>query len=155
MADAVAPTIYVDADACPVKDEVYRVAKRCALPVVLVANMGMRVPGDGDVSLIVVGDGFDEADDWIVDHVNRHDIVVTTDIPLAGRCVAKGALALNPKGHVFTEENIGGALANREFLASMREHGEMTGGPAPFTPKDRSCFLQKLDDLVQKARRGR
>lgn len=155
MGDAVPTTIYVDADACPVKEETNRVAKRYGLPVVLVANMGLRVPEDGDVTLVVVGDGFDEADDWIVEHAARLDIVVTTDIPLAGRCVAKGALALNPKGHVFTEENIGGALANREFLASMREHGEMTGGPAPFVAQDRSRYLQRLDDLVQRARRGR
>ncbi len=149
------PTIYVDADACPVKDEIYRVAKRYALRVVLVANSGLRVPDDGEVTLVVVGDGFDEADDWIVEQAERDDIVVTTDIPLAGRCVAKGAHALNPKGHAFTEENIGGALANREFLASMREHGTMTGGPSPFSAQDRSRFLQRLDNVIHLAKRGR
>lgn len=147
-------TIYVDADACPVKEEIYRVALRHDLPVVLVANMGLRLPDRGRVSLVVVDDGFDAADDWIVEKSTPHDIVVTTDIPLAARCLERGARALNPKGHIFTPEGIGGALANREFLAQMREHGVLAGGPAPFSPRDRSQFLQALDQVVQQSLRA-
>lgn len=152
--DAPRPAILVDADACPVKEEIYRVARRHGAPVVLVANMGLRLPAGVEAELVVVGDGFDAADDWIVEHARTHDVVVTTDIPLAARCVAAGAHALNPKGTVYTPESIGGALANREFLASLREHGEITGGPAPFSARDRSRFLQRLDDVLHRARRG-
>ncbi len=140
--------IYVDADGCPVKDEVYRVAGRYAIAVTLVANSRMRVPDSGNVMMEVVGDGFDEADDWIVDHVEPNDIVISGDIPLAGRCLKKGARVLGHKGRVFTEESIGEALATREFLSQMRETGVMTGGPAPFGPRDRSRFLDRLDALI-------
>ena len=148
------PTIYVDADGCPVKDETCRVAVRYNLRVYLVANAWMRAPEGGLVELVVVGQGFDEADDWIVERVVAHDIVVTTDIPLAARCIEKHARVLGPKGNIFTEASIGGALANREFLAQMREHGMMTGGPAPFDQKARSQFLQSLDQLVQASLRA-
>lgn len=147
--------ILVDADACPVKEEVYRVARRYGAGVTLVANTGMYIPAEPGISMQVVDDGFDAADDWIVEHCRPGVIVVTTDIPLAARSLAQGALALNPKGHVFTEENIGGNLANREFLSQMREHGEFSGGPRPFSARDRSQFLQELDRLVHQARRRR
>lgn len=148
-----ATSILVDADGCPVKQEVYRVATRYGLRVTLVANSRMHVPQGSLFELVIVEGKLDAADDWIVDHVAAGDIVVTTDIPLAARCIGKNALVLSPTGHQFTEENVGDALAGREILAQMREQGMMTGGPAPFGPKDRSRFLQKLDDLVQAARR--
>ena len=139
--------IYIDADACPVKDEVYKVAARYALSVTLVANSYMRIPG-GDVKLVVVDKGRDEADDRIVEAVGRDDIVITGDIPLAARCLDKGARVLGHKGRPFTEQNVGDALANRHLLAQLREQGVMAGGPPPFTPKDRSLFLQQLDEMV-------
>jgi len=145
--------VYIDADACPVKDEVYKVARRCDLPVTLVANSWMRTPGDPRISLEVVDDAFDAADDWIVDHVETNDIVITADIPLADRCLKKGAHVIGPKGNVFTEENIGGAVATRDLLEELRSAGETTGGPPPLTQKDRSQFLQKLDQVIQKVRR--
>lgn len=148
------PEIFVDADGCPVKDETCQVARRCGLKVTLVANAYMRVPEIGVVELVVVSDGFDAADDWIVEHAKANDIVVTTDIPLAARCVPNKVRVLSPKGHIFTEATIGGALANREFSSQMREHGTMMGGPAPFDKRDRSLFLQKLDQLVQASLRA-
>ena len=138
--------VYVDADGCPVKDEVYRVAGRYGVGVTLVANCSMHRP-EG-IELVVVGDGFDEADDWIVEAVKADEVVITADIPLAARCLEKGARVLGPKGRVFTEESIGGALANREVSSQLREHGLMMGGPAPFGKKDRSRFLQRLDDVI-------
>ncbi len=148
------PVIFVDADGCPVKDEACQVAWRCGLKVILVANAWMRVPEHADVELVIVSDGFDAADDWIVEHAAANDIVVTTDIPLAARCLEKQARVLSAKGHVFTESSIGGALANREFSSQMREHGMMSGGPAPFGKEDRSLFRQKLDQLVQASLRA-
>lgn len=147
------PVIYVDADACPVKDEIYRVARRFGFPVVLVANMWMRIPDDRSFALIVVGDGFDAADDHIVEQATPADIVVTDDIPLASRSVAKGARALNPKGKVFTPESIGDTLATRDLLTTLRGGGQITGGPAPLQQRDRSNFLQKLDQLCREAQR--
>ena len=144
------PQIFVDADGCPVKQEVFRVAARYSLPVVLVANSWMATPESELVRLEVVGQGFDEADDWIVEQCGEKDIVVTADIPLAARCLKKGAFAVGTKGKEFTEEAIGDALATRSILSSMREHGMMTGGPAPFAKEDRSRFLQKLDVLAQR-----
>ena len=144
--------IYVDADACPVKEEIYRVAKRYEAPVTLVANSWMRTPDEAGIEFVQVGNGFDEADDWIVERVNRDEIVVTTDIPLAAQCLEKGARVVNPKGRVFSEESIGEALASREVSAQMREHGMMSGGPAPFGKTDRSRFLQRLDDLIHACR---
>ena len=144
--------IYVDADACPVKDEIYRVAKRYGVSVTLVANSWMRIPDDVNIDLQVVGDGFDEADDWIVEKVNANEIVITTDIPLAARCLEKGARVLGSKGRVFTEESIGDALASREVSSQLREHNLMSGGPAPFGKKDRSRFLQRLDDAINACR---
>jgi hypothetical protein len=149
------PHIYIDADGCPVKEEVYRVARRYDLPVTLVANKWFNTPADPAIQLEVVGQGFDEADDWIVDNVEANDIVITGDIPLADRCLKKGARALGLKGKVFTEESIGEVLATREILSNLREAGQMTGGPAPFAQKDRSRFLQSLDTMVNAALRNK
>ena len=145
--------IYVDADACPVKQEVYRVAKRCGLDVTLVANSWMRVPDESWLQLEVVWEGFDEADDWIVDHVEADDIVITADIPLASRCVKAGASVIGTTGKPFTENNIGSALATRDLMSELRGAGEITGGPAPLQKSDRSRFLQALDEAIQTIRR--
>jgi len=140
--------IFVDADACPVKDEVYRVAQRYSLAVTLVANSWMRVPQNKFIRLEVVSDGFDAADDWIAEQAAQDDIVITADIPLAGRCLTKGARVLGPSGKPFTEDNIGSALATREILSELRDLGEKGGGPPPFSKQDRSLFLQKLDQII-------
>jgi uncharacterized protein YaiI (UPF0178 family) len=140
--------IFVDADACPVKDEVYRVAQRYSLAVTLVANSWMRVPQNKFIRLEVVSDGFDAADDWIAEQAAQDDIVITADIPLAGRCLTKGARVLGPSGKPFTEDNIGSALATREILSELRDLGEIGGGPPPFSKQDRSLFLQKLDQII-------
>ena len=145
--------IFVDADACPVKNEVYRVARRYQLKVTLVANCWLRTPKDSRITLEVVGDGFDAADDRIVEQVTDGDIVVTADIVLAGRCLKKGARVLGTTGKPFTDDNIGDAIAVRDLLADLRGPGEQTGGPPPMTKRDRSRFLQKLDEMVQAIRR--
>ena len=145
--------IYVDADGCPVKNEVYRVAERYGLRVYLVANAWMRVPDRDRVELVLVGAGLDVADDWIVEHVAENDIVIAGDIPLADRCIKRGARVLSPRGRVFTEDSIGGALATRDLLSHLRELGTVTGGPAPFDKRDRSQFLQRLDEIIQAIRR--
>jgi uncharacterized protein YaiI (UPF0178 family) len=145
--------IFVDADACPVKQEVYRVARRYRLDVTLVANSWMRVPNEGWVALEVVENGFDAADDWIVERVQPDDIVVTADIPLASRCLDRGARVLGPTGKPFTENNIGQAVATRDLLADLRGAGEVTGGPPPLKKSDRSRFLQQLDEAIQAIRR--
>lgn len=145
--------IYIDADACPVKNEVYRVAGRYRWPVTLVANSWMRVPDDSLISLHVVESGLDVADDWIAEHAGPGDIVITADIPLAGRCLEKGAAVIGTMGKPFTEDNIGDTLATRDLLAALREGGEITGGPKPLEKKDRSRFLQKLDEAIQAIQR--
>ena len=147
--------IFVDADACPVKNEIYRVSGRYQLKVTLVANTWMRTPKDPRIAIQVVGTGFDAADDWIVEQAEAGDIVVTADIVLAGRCLGKGALVLGTTGKPFTEDNIGDAIAVRDLLADLRGSGEQTGGPPPMTQRDRSLFLQKLDDMIQTIRRQR
>jgi hypothetical protein len=147
--------IYVDADACPVKEEVCRVARRYGLGVTFVAGSRMRVPDGPDVVLEVVDRGFDAADDRIAQRVGRDDIVVTADIPLAARCLEQGACVLGPSGRPFTESNIGDALATRNLLAEMRGAGIESGGPPPFDPRDRSRFLQALDRAVHAVRRER
>jgi len=146
--------VYVDADACPVKPEVYRVASRYGLAVTLVSNSWMRVPDEPWLTLEVVGDGFDAADDWIVERVEASDIVVTADVPLASRCLERGARVVGPTGKPFTEANIGAAVATRNLLADLRGAGEITGGPPPLTKRDRSRFLQSLDEAVQAIRRA-
>jgi len=146
--------IYVDADACPVKDEVYKVARRYAIPVHVVANAPIRVPPDDLIELVVVKGGFDAADDWIAERAGEGDIVITTDIPLAERCLSRAARVLGTKGTEFTEGSIGHALATRALLDMLRQSGEFSGGPAPFTKADRSRFLSKLDEIVNAVRRG-
>lgn len=141
--------IYVDADACPVKNEVYKVAERYGLSVTLVANSRMRIPSAGWLELVVVDQGLDGADDWIVERVASDDIVVTGDIPLAARCLDKGARVLGHAGKPFTAENVGDSLATRQLLKQLRDQGVMLGGPPPFAPKDRSLFLQQLDQMIQ------
>jgi uncharacterized protein len=147
--------IYVDGDGCPVKNEVFRVALRYGLKVYVVSNSRMRIPQEALFELVVVKEGFDAADDWIVEHVRENDIAVSSDIPLAARCLEKGARTLDPKGRVFTQETIGGALANRELMAHLRELGNITGGPAPFEKRDRSRFLERLDSVIQAALKTR
>ena len=143
--------IYIDADSCPVKQEVYRVATRFQRKVILVANSWIETPMGGDVELVVVKDAFDEADNWIVDQVVAGDVVITSDIPLAARCLEKGARALGPKGRPFTDDSIGNALADRELMNFLRDTGDIGGGPAPFSKKDRSQFLQSLDEMLRKS----
>ena len=145
--------IFVDADACPVKDEVVRVAARHQIPVTLVSNAWMRGPDHPLVRRITVAEGPDAADDWIAEHAADSDIVITADIPLADRSLKNGASVIDPKGRPFTEDSIGSALANRELMSQLREMGTMTGGPSPFSPKDRSQFLQTLDQTIQRIRR--
>jgi uncharacterized protein len=146
--------IFIDADACPVKQEVYRVAQRYGLHVTVVANSRIRIP-HGDWSQLVVVEGrFDAADDWIVEHIAANDIVVSGDIPLAARCLDKGARVIGLRGDIFTPDSIGDALASRALLANLRELGTITGGPDPFENRDRSRFLQRLDETIQLIRRG-
>lgn len=145
--------IYVDADACPVKDEVLRVADRHAVPVTLVANFGLRPSRNPQVSHVMVPQGADAADDWIAERAGAGDIVVTADIPLASRALANGATVLGPTGRIFTQANIGSALATRELNQYLRETGESRGFNAEFTAKDRSRFLQVLDEAVNRLAR--
>ena len=145
--------ILVDADACPVKAEVYRVACRYHLDVTLVANSWMRVPNETWLALEVVGDGLDAADDWIVEHLRADDIVITADIPLASRCLKAGASVIGPTGKPFTEDRIGQTVATRDLLTALRSAGEITGGPRPLEKRDRSRFLQQFDNAIQSIRR--
>jgi len=145
--------IYIDADACPVKQEVYRVANRYRLEVTLVANSWMRVPDEKRFVLEVVDAGPDVADDWIVARVEPDDIVITADIPLASRCLKKDARVIGTTGKPFTEDNIGDSVATRDLLSELRDAGEITGGPPPLKKSDRSRFLQRLDEVIQAIRR--
>lgn len=145
--------LYVDADACPVKDEIYKVAKRYQLPVTLVANAGMTVPQTSWLKLIVVKNHADAADDWIAENCSGQDIVITGDIPLASRCLEQGAAVLDHRGGEFTPKSIGSALASREVREQLRAAGIETGGPRPQQKNDRSQFLQTLDRVIQKQRR--
>lgn len=144
------PTLLIDADACPVKDEIYKVARRYGLAVRVVANSFMRVPQDELIKLIVVSDGFDAADDWIADQAGPETIVVTADILLAERALKAGARVLAPNGRPFTPDSIGSAIATRAIMADLRDTvvGGATGGPPPFSKADRSNFLQALDREV-------
>jgi hypothetical protein len=147
--------IYVDADSCPVKDEVYRVAKRYGLEVTLVSGTWLRTPPETWIHVEVVTDtgGLDAADDWIVERTGRGDIVVTEDIILASRCLAQGSRVISTRGKAFTTESIGDALATRELMANLREAGAVAGGPAGFARADRSAFLQSLDNAVNASKR--
>ncbi len=145
--------IFVDADGCPVKEAVYRVARRHGLGATVVSNSRTRIPEEDRFTLVVVGDRFDAADDWIVEHAGRDDIVISADIPLASRCLQKEAIVLDQRGGAFTEDNIGAALANRELLAHLRDLGTLTGGPLPFSARDRSQFLHRLDETIRAIRK--
>lgn len=145
--------IFIDADACPVKDEVYAVAARIGLAVVVVANQRIYVPADLGVEMVVVKEGPDAADDWIAEEIRAGDVVITADIPLAARCLEAGAFALGTNGREFTLDSIGSALATREIKASIRESGVVTGGPPPITGRDRSRFSNVLDRVVYAAMR--
>ena len=150
--------IYVDADACPVKHEVYRVAERHAgkglgLKVLVVTNSPIAVPRHPMIERVVVSAGMDKADNWIAEHAGPGDIVITADIPLASRCVKAGAEVIAPTGRVFTEASIGLTLATRNLMDALRSTGEITGGPKPFSPRDRSSFLSALDQAIVRLKR--
>jgi len=147
--------IYVDADACPVKDEIYRVAIRHGLPVSVVAGNFIRVPQDPLIERVAAGSGMDAADDWIAERARAGDIVVTSDIPLASRCVKAGADVIAPNGKPFSEESIGMTLAMRNLMTDLRSSGEITGGPKSFSPRDRSAFLAALDQTIRRIQRRR
>lgn len=146
------PLIYVDADACPVKPEILKVAERHGLEVTFVANSGLRPSRDPMVKNIIVSGAFDAADDWIAERATIGDIVVTADVPLAGRCVAAGAFVTGPTGRLFDKTNIGMAAAMRDLGAHLRETGESKGYNAAFSPRDRSAFLETLDRLCRRAK---
>jgi uncharacterized protein len=145
--------IFVDADACPVKPEIYRVAERYTLHVYLVANAFMAVPRSDLFERVIVAEGPDAADDWIAERAGETDIVITADIPLAGRCVRKGAVVIGPTGKPFTEDSIGLALATRDLLTDLRSAGATTRGPPPLTRQDISRFLSALDLAVTRLKR--
>src|SRR3954447_11306406 len=140
--------ILVDADACPVKEEVYRVAYRREVPVKMVSNSYMRVPDHPLIERVVVSDAFDAADDWIADQADARTVVVTGDILLADRCLKKGATVIGHNGKPFTSASIGGAIATRAIMADLRAGAGVTGGPAPFAKADSSRFLQALDEAL-------
>lgn len=151
--------IYVDADACPVKAEVYRVAERHALKgvtlkVFVVANSPIAVPRDPMIERVVVSGNMDAADDWIAERAVRGDVIITADVPLASRGVKAGAAVIAPTGKVFTEESMGMTLATRNLMDSLRSAGEITGGPKPFSPRDRSSFLSALDQAIVRSTRA-
>jgi uncharacterized protein len=147
-------SIYVDADSSPVKNEVIRVATRYGLKVYFVSNSKMKAPESRLVEMIVVNEDMDAADNWIVEHITGTDVVVSADVPLASRCIKKGARVLDPKGRVFTEETIGEALSHRDIMTFLRDTtGTMLGKSPPFDKRDRSRFLQRLDDLIQAIKR--
>lgn len=148
-----AATLYIDADACPVKDEVYRVARRCGLQVFVVSNAWINTPREPLIEQVVVDAGPDVADDWIAERAGPGDIVITADIPLADRCLKAGAQALKANGQLFTPDSIGSALAGRMIGEHLRSMGVATSGPPPFGPADRSRFLQALDAAVVRAMR--
>ena len=147
------PEIYVDADACPVKDEIYRVAARYGLKVWVVSNGWLRVPEQPLVERVTVTEGLDRADDWIAERAGPGDVAITADVPLADRCVKRGARVLAPNGRPFTPDSIGSDLATRNLMTSLREAGEIRGGGRPFTRQDRSRFLEALDAAIQAIRR--
>ncbi|MHA3840723.1 YaiI/YqxD family protein [Sphingomonas aestuarii] len=147
------PHILVDADACPVKDEIYKVAWRHAVPVTLVSNQYLRIPDHPLIDRVVVSDGFDAADDWIAERSDAAKLVVTADILLADRCLKAGATVLKPNGTPFTTSSIGAAIATRAIMADLRAGDDQIGGPAPFSGKDRSAFLQALDTALVRMKR--
>lgn len=146
--------IYIDGDGCSVKSEVYKVAKRYGLKVCVVANQYLNIPMDLNIQMEVVGGGFDAADDWIVDHAEEGDILVTSDILLAERAVHNKVRVLGAKGHEWDAENIGSAVASRELSSHLRDLGNRGTGPSAMTKEDRSKFLSKLDQIIQSLKRG-
>jgi len=148
------PQILVDADACPVKDEIYRVAWRHEVPVKVVSNSRLRVPDHPLIERVVVSDGFDAADDWIAEAANAASVVITADILLADRALKAGATVLGPNGKPFTMASIGPAIATRAIMADLRAGGDQIGGPPPFSKADRSQFLQALDSALVRLKRG-
>jgi uncharacterized protein YaiI (UPF0178 family) len=156
MTEAARPIrIYVDADACPVKDEIYRVAGRHGISVFVVAVGFIRVPQEALIERVAVGAGMDAADDWIAERAGAGDIVITADVPLASRCVKAGAEVIAPNGRPFTEDAMGMTLAVRNLMHDLRSAGEVTGGPRPFSPRDRSAFLSALDQTIRRSQRRR
>ena len=156
MTENTHPTrIYVDADACPVKDEIYRVATRLGVPVSVVAGQLIRVPQDPLIERVAAGSGMDAADDWIAERAAKGDVVITADIPLASRCVKAGAEVIAPNGKPFSEASIGLTLAVRNLMTDLRSSGEITGGPKSFSPRDRSTFLSALDQTIRRIQRRR
>ncbi|GGC13840.1 UPF0178 protein [Novosphingobium endophyticum] len=145
--------ILIDADACPVKDETYRVAARYKVPVVVISNSPIRVPRDPLISRKVVSAAFDAADDWIAEHAEPGTVVITADILLADRCLKRGATVIAPTGKPFTASSIGGAIATRAIMADLRAGGDIVGGPAPFSNADRSRYLSRLDETLVRLRR--
>lgn len=145
--------ILVDADACPVKDEIYKVAFRHEVPVVIVSNSYLRIPAHPLIAREVVGDGFDAADDWIAGQADEHSVVVTADILLADRCIKAGAQVISPAGKPFTPNSIGAAVATRAIMADLRAGGDVVGGPPPFSKTDRSRFLSALDEALVRLKR--
>ena len=152
--DPLSTRIYIDADACPVKDEIYRVAARFGLPVSVVAGQFIRVPADPSIERIAAGSGMDAADDWIAERAGKGDIVITSDVPLASRCVKSGADVIAPNGKPFSEASIGMTLAVRNLMTDLRSSGEITGGPKSFSPRDRSAFLSALDQTIRRIQRA-
>ncbi len=154
MSEARAITFYIDADACPVKAEAYKVAERYGLKVFVVANSFMQVPRDPMIERVIVPAGMDVADDWIAERVSRGDVVITADVPLADRCIKAGADVIAPSGKPFSPDSIGMALATRNLMTDLRSAGEQTRGPAPFSPRQRSDFLSALDLAVVRLKRA-
>jgi uncharacterized protein YaiI (UPF0178 family) len=146
--------IVVDADACPVKEQIYRVAARYGLPVLLVANAPMRLPAQAGVELVHVPGSFEVVDDWIAEQTEPGDIVATADILLAARVVDRGAVCVDFRGKEFTADALGGLLASREIAQQLRGAGVYSGGPPPFSPRDRGRFASKLDEVVNRLRRA-
>lgn len=146
-------TIYIDGDACPVKDEVYKVAARYGIRTLVVSNSYLNIPRDPLIERVVVEDGLDVADDWIAERAGEGDIVITADVPLASRCVKEGAKSITPKGKAFDEGSMGMALATRNLMDDLRSAGEITGGPKPFSKQDRSAFLSALDLAIVRLKR--
>lgn len=147
--------IFVDADACPVKDEVYRVAARHGVPVTVVANGFINVPRDPLIERVAAGSAPYAADDWIVERATASNIIITADVPLASRCVKLGATVIAPNGKPFSESSMGMTLAVRNLMHDLRSAGEVTGGPRPFSPRDRSAFLSALDQAIRRLQRAR
>jgi len=154
MSSPAPPRILVDADACPVKDEIYRVAWRTEVPVTIVSNSHLRVPDHPLIERVVVSDGFDAADDWIAEAASTATIVITADILLADRALKAGAVVIAPNGKPFTQSSIGAAIATRAIMADLRAGGDQLGGPAPFAKADRSRFLSALDEAIGRMKRG-